>query len=160
MAHGTNLGLLLVAAAGSAGALVWVTVAGIALRAAPCPHDPPLRIGQVKEPLLIVAGCLAFFLLGHGLARLQGFDFPAARSRRSRRRARVIFVQSVLTAFLLLVAGLLAFETYALAVGIWPITYYVRCSDEIAAWAAVPAAAVASFLLGRWLWYPYRHRET
>jgi membrane-anchored protein YejM (alkaline phosphatase superfamily) len=148
-----------VAAASSAAALVWAVAAGIALDKAPCPHDPPLRIGQI-QPILIVIACLAFLVLGHALARLQGLDFIVGRSTRARRRGVTIFVQSILTLFLLLVTILLAFETYALALGIWPITYYVRCSNEIASWAAVPAAVVTCFLLGRWLWYPYRHRET
>jgi hypothetical protein len=67
-------------------------------------------------------------------------------------------LQGALMAFLLLVMGLLGYETYALANmnTYWPITYYVRCANEFATLPTTAGACVVSFLLGQWLWYPQR----
>jgi hypothetical protein len=74
-------------------------------------------------------------------------------------RVRVAaLVLAALTFFLLLVAALLAYETFALANfdRFWPITFYVRCAAEVAPLPTVAGASVICFLLGQWLWYPER----
>lgn len=142
------------------GLALWVLVASLAVQGTPC-HNPPHRVGQ-WPPLLIVAMCAGAFALG----RLAGYwRDPAGRVAAgagpswSRRRVRVaVVVQSALAGFLLLVAILLAYETYSLAQPerLWPITYYVRCANEIATLPTAGGAAVICFLLGHWLWYPRR----
>lgn len=144
------------------GLIVWVAVASLTLHGAPC-SSPPARRGP-WGPEVIVTLCVAFFGLGHlaGYWREPG-ERPRAgadqRPRSWRLRAAAI-LQGVLMAFLLLVVGLLGYETYALAnMHInWPITYYVRCANEFAPLPTTAGACAVCFLLGQWLWYPRRGR--
>ena len=59
-----------------------------------------------------------------------------------------------MTAAVLLIMFLLAFETLTLGLSVWPITYYTRCVNEAARLRALAGAFAFCFLAGRWLWLP------
>lgn len=149
---GAGIGLF-VAAAGLGLAVLWLLGR---LR----DYNPILRAGCESKPQpdptwpppLIILAALTFFAAGAGLSVLQ--------QRRGRRpveppRWTRLLVQGVLAAFLALVAGLLLYETLALAPGsrLAPITYYVRCAQSAAPLWTLAGAAAASGLAGHWLWY-------
>jgi len=150
--------ILLLAAAGIGllALIIWVAVATLSLRSAPC-HTPPVRIGQWPALMTVVVAVLFF-----GLGRLAGYwrepdESPAVlRGGAQRLRVRAALLQVTLTAFLFLVILWLAYETYALANWhlYWPITYYVRCANEVATLPTAAGAWLICFLLGQWLWYP------
>lgn len=60
-------------------------------------------------------------------------------------RVTFIFVFLLLTALMLL-------EVATLYLHVWPITSYVRCSNEASAPLSALGAGIYSFLAGRWLW--------
>jgi hypothetical protein len=68
------------------------------------------------------------------------------------------FFQGLLALFLLVVALLLGYETYAVAhfAEAPPITEYVRCTAATNPWLAGLGTAAISILLGNWIWYPTR----
>jgi hypothetical protein len=65
-------------------------------------------------------------------------------------------LQGLLFLFLLLVALLLGYETYAVAhfTQAPPITEYVRCTAGTHPWLAGIGTAAITVLLGNWIWYP------
>ncbi len=151
------LALMTLAAAGSLGITsVLVFAAARVGRTAPC-SDPPARVGQIP-PLVIIGLAVAAFASGRLAGRLRdpGWSRPTLGASGSRRIPWVIVVQAVLTGFLTLVAALLGFETYALTVkGFWPITFYVRCANDVAPLPTLAGTLTICFLLGHWLWYPW-----
>ena len=67
-------------------------------------------------------------------------------------RGLVLTVKAIATGFLLVATLLNIYEASAFASGVWPITYYVWCSTAASPALALAAAAILSFLVGRWLW--------
>lgn len=147
-------------------ALVYVgvtVVSGVLQPSAARCGNPPARVTSIPQ-LIEVLLCAASFVLGRLTAR------PKVRTREElRRRMRrgdlddqapedrvrtAIWLQGGLTAALLLITLLLAFETVTLALTVWPITFYLRCAAEAAPWRTVIAASAFCFLAGRWLWLP------
>jgi hypothetical protein len=137
---------------------IWVsTGAAQHLNGSPC-GNPPARVSpKFPYPLLIVIVCCAAVLLG----RLAGYlrepvRPPRAGSKTSTSAAtwRIALAQFWVAFFLLVCAGLLAFETFSLAVGIWPITLYVRCANDTQPLPTIGGAFITAFLLGHWLWFP------
>lgn len=161
-----SLGILAVMGLALVGLFVLLLVqAGQPQPAGGC-GDPPPRIGPVKPPAIIAAAGIVAFLLGRlagywrqGGVALRGRPTTLADERPSHRFS-IAFVQSVLTAFLVIVVVLLAYETYSLAnPPLWPITYYVRCANDSSPLATVGGAFVICFLLGQWLWYPWKEED-
>ena len=139
---------------------IWISAGAAAhLNGSPC-GDPPLRISpKFPYPLVIVILCCGSALLG----RLAGYLREPASSPRqagppapSQDRWRAALAQFWVTFFLLVCVASLAFETYSLAVGIWPITFYVRCANDYLPLPTIGGACITAFLLGHWLWFPTR----
>jgi hypothetical protein len=157
-----ELGVLGAMGLGLLAILGWVVAASVSLHGAPC-TNPPSRIGQ-WDPLITVGACLGSFVLGRvaGLSRERRAEPAAshAATRRPRRSNGAILMQGALTLFLLLSAVLLAYETVSLAHldAYWPITFYVRCANQIATFPTTAGACAICFLLGQWFWYPWRAR--
>jgi hypothetical protein len=129
----------------------------------PCPN-PPHRDSNPTQ-LVVVAICLVTFVLGHLSARWgevnrralrpnlePAEDDVRARPEESKRKRDALSVQALLLVFLLEIVGLLIIEASTLSNGVWPITYYVRCSYDAAGWPSTAAAAAILFLVGRWFW--------
>lgn len=161
----------LVLLAAAAGILVWSLVGALAYTMThpgpPCSNPPALQ--AVPPQVVVVAGCLAAFVLGHFTSRLQYVDARHAgrHSRPSRspyqepRRREMLIIQALLLVFLIEVAGLLVIEMVTLSRGVWPITYYIRCAYNAAGVETALGAAAISFLVGRWFWLPRRkHART
>ena len=133
----------------------------------------PKTVGWPTWAAFISAGIVAF-----GLGRLIGLwrDFSnevreheapglAASDEELRvdgrhyRRARTvhIFLASTLT----LLAGLLAYETWAVWNGLpwWAVTDFVRCASSAATWQTLVASTALLFLAGHWLWHPVRRAQ-
>jgi len=137
---------------------IWVsTGAAQHLNGSPC-GDPPGRVSpKFPYPLaIVVLVCGAAFL-----GRLAGYlREPAAGPRSSPGPAtsaagwRLALAQFWVSFFLLVCAALLAFETFTLATGIWPITFYVRCANDYQPLPTIAGACLTAFLLGHWLWFP------
>jgi hypothetical protein len=165
----TSLGLLLLAAGlltyGLGGAIIYTaTHAG-----PPCANPPSVQASPPQ--LVVVAFCVAGFVLGHLTARWQHVEprhlvppaLPAAvgpgfQALLRRRGRQLLLVQALLLVFLLEVAGLLLYELVALSSNRWPVTFYVWCAYDAAGWPTTLAASSICFLLGRWLWPP-RYRR-
>jgi hypothetical protein len=139
---------------------IWVsTTAAQHLNGSPC-GDPPVRVSpKFPYPLVIVILVCGAALLG----RLAGYlREPAGGARTdsgisaSQAARRAALAQFWVAFFLLVCAALLAFETFTLAVGIWPITFYVRCANDYLPLPTIGGAFITAFLLGHWLWYPTR----
>jgi hypothetical protein len=139
---------------------IWVgSGAAQHMNGSPC-DNPPSRVSpKFPYPLPIVVLVCGAALLG----RLAGYlRAPATRPRGSAGTAtsaagwRLALAQFWVAFFLLVCAALLAFETFTLAVGIWPITFYVRCANDYLPLPTIAGACLTAFLLGHWLWFPSR----
>lgn len=136
-------------------AWLWLALAVLGGQPAALCHDPPILEGQLPQ-LVILGASAASFLLG-GLT--SGWPVPpthtpdhqhvqaALQQRRVRMAMRVTFI----FVFLLLTA-LMLLEVATLYLHVWPITSYVRCSNEASAPLSALGAGIYSFLAGRWLW--------
>jgi hypothetical protein len=131
-----------------------------------CQSAPPLR--GPADPLVILALLIASAATGWALGGWRkanraddegegpgGAATHAAEASASRRRT-VAMVQLGLCAFLAVVTAGLAYEAWSLVPDRcrWPLTYYVRWTTKSDPLVALPVAAVLTFLMGRWLWYP------
>lgn len=136
---------------------IWVSTGAVQhLNGSPC-GDPPARVSpKFPHPLVIVVLCCGGVVLG----RLAGYlREPAGRSRAGKAPTwqagwRIALAQFWVAFFLLVCAGLLAFETFTLAAGMWPITFYVRCANDYLPLPTIGGAFITAFLLGHWLWFP------
>ena len=140
-----GLAILVLVLAGRLGDFNPVLRPGCEFKPAPDPTWPP--------PAAVVGGVIAF-ALGRGLAYARERRPPAPPPP----RWTELLVQGVLVLFLGAVAGLLLYETVALAdtSAHAPITWYVRCAASVWPLPAFGATAVVCFLLGHWLWYARR----
>jgi hypothetical protein len=144
--------------------LVWTGMAVTQPSSARC-SNAPARVTSIPQ-LTEVVICVAGFVLGRLTARpkirrrrelmdstveREGLPLPRADVKRARAG---VWAQASLTAALLLITFLLAFETLTLALSVWPITYYTRCANEAAPLRTVAGAFAFCFLAGRWLWLP------
>jgi len=67
-------------------------------------------------------------------------------------RTAVVAVNLGVAGFLFLVTFLLLIEAWTLGHGVWPITYYVRCSMNAGAFISLVGMATFAFVIGRWMW--------
>jgi hypothetical protein len=115
--------------------------------------DPPALTTQV--PQLLILGIAGASFVSGGLSSRwpRGFhpEHPAMTATLERRRVRLVMRLTFVLVFLLLTA-LMLIESYTLYLRVWPITYYVRCSNQASPTLSVLGAATYSFLAGRWLW--------
>ena len=154
--------MLLALAIAIIGLSIFVSVSAAQhLNASPC-GNPPVRVSpQFPYPILIVILCSGAALLG----RLAGYlreraAAPRVAASSPQAGGGALLVQSWVAAFLLVCALLLAFETFTLGVGIWPITFYIRCANYTQAFATIAGACLTTFLLGHWLWFPSKQEKS
>lgn len=124
---------------------------------------PPCVGGMIHRDdatgVKLIAVSVGAFLLGHVVAGWQ----PAAYAKRSpHKRGGVTWrlVHFALTGFLALGALLLLYEAIGLTNynGLQPITHYVRCGKAQSAFYAGAFSSAVMYLLGQFLWYPWRTR--
>ncbi len=139
------------------GIFVWISIALAALggRTGAVCQDPPSLTGQLPQ-LLIVGTSVAAFVVG-GLTSVWPVrpshppTHPHVRDGMAQRRVRMA-VRLALVGLLLIVTGLLLIEFITMTLHVWPITYYVRCSNEAHSPLSALGAGIYAFLAGRWLW--------
>lgn len=114
---------------------------------------------------LVLAVCGASFLVGSLLGRFRGLAHHQQRHRALATSNTLDpletspwALQAALAILLLFIAVALAYEAFAAAGAhghpeFWPITWYVRCADDVAPVWTLLGAAVTSALLGQWLGY-------
>ncbi len=138
--------------------LVSVGFAAVTPSAVAC-HNAPLTATRLPQVLGVLISAVGF-ILGRVTARpkikaraeLMSWTLPGDSQDRLAKAA--LLTQAALTAALLFIAVLIAFEAVTLATGFWPITYYLRCANEVASWQTFAGAFAFCFLVGRWLWLP------
>lgn len=154
--------------------LVLIGWALFALRAPQtCTYDPL----QGFPSFALVSASIAGFVGGHLLGRwieasavvrrpdhdkTPGGGVRGGLNMAAGSRTASLTVQGLLVLFLALSVGLLAYETLALAdtARNWPITYYVRCFAHTNPVPAGVGALALSLLMGQWVWYPARGRDS
>lgn len=134
----------------------WIVSALLNPGAAGC-HNAPLRDSSFPQWVGVLVSSAAF-VAGRVTARPRLADRSVISAKVGpdvKQRARfAVVTQGYLTAALLFIAVLMAFEAITLASSVWPITYYLRCANEAATVRALIGAAAFCFLAGRWLWLP------
>jgi hypothetical protein len=120
-----------------------------------CNPTFPVRNGGYQTWLYVFTA-IGAFALGHlvsqwGIAR-RGLSQTALGEGRWSNRKAVVGVNIGVAIFLFVVTGLLLFEAYTIAHGVWPITYYVRCANDAGPLVSLGGAALYSFVVGRWMW--------
>jgi hypothetical protein len=142
--------------------IAWMIRSAIVADPSTC-SNPPSRTTSIPQ-LVQVGACVAAFVLGRVTARPKLDDRAQVSARsgqpaESKRIRRAIVAQASLTGALLLITWLFLFEMLTLAAGVWPITYYLRCANQVHPGFAVAGAAAFCLLAGRWMWLPATPRE-
>ena len=120
-----------------------------------CNTNFPARRGDYAS-WAYVFGAIALFVLGSvtsqvGIRQRQEPQKELGEGRWANRSA-VVAVDAGVGIFLILVTILMLIEAWTLGHGVWPITYYVRCSADAGALISLVGVAVYSFFIGRWMW--------
>jgi hypothetical protein len=127
------------------------------------PTHLPLIPGWLPWPALVLALCFAGFTAGSLWGHQRGARHVDKRAPRAKRLAGLVSMgapSTVLQLSLVVLFGVgvvaLGWETFAVAhVGAdptrWPITYFVRCADDVVPLQTLAAAIVVSTLVGHWL---------
>jgi hypothetical protein len=154
---------LLASLAGLAAALialayvVVVALNGIGAATSGLCHDPPSLTGSISQGAIVVVSA-ACFVAGHIVSWAGARHRPELNHRLgedawSDRRA-VLVVKTALALILAVLSTLLALEAVMIYRHIWPITLYVRCSNEANSYIALLGVSSFAFLVGRWFWIP------
>ena len=111
-------------------------------------------------PVVLLGASVVGFAIGHASGQFRS-RVEAHRPPPESARVGSRIVQSVLILFLVGGAVLSAYETLSVVPGdstpsFWPISYYVRCVNDVAPVETLLGSAVVAFLLGHWLCYPGR----
>ena len=140
------------------GFVALLVIAGLALLQSHhpvCNTNFPARRGDYPTYVYVFAA-MAMFALG-SLTSSVGIR----RNRRSQQMlgegpwtnpTAVVNVNLAVAIFLFLVTILMLIEAWTLGHGVWPITYYVRCSMNAGAFITLVGVASYAFLIGRWMW--------
>jgi len=112
----------------------------------------------VPTSALFVFGALGAFCLGGLLSHWPASLGPAGGEVTPERRGVAVAVHVSLAVFFTLGVVLVAYETWAEwdPATRWPITSFVRCADRTHTPTSLATAVAVSFLLGKWLWHPWR----
>jgi hypothetical protein len=129
-------------------------------------HNAPFRVTRFPQ-WVGIAVCVGGFVLGRVTARprivsRKELHSPVADGRphpAEQHENFALLIQASLTAALLFIGFLIAFEAVTLGSGVWPITYFMRCASESASWQTLVAAGAFCILAGRWLWLPAIPRD-
>lgn len=135
--------------------LIAVITAMISGSKAPlCDPQFPARIGAVPSWVYVFVA-IAAFALGHGVGQVgirqqKRSVHELGEAEYDGRPAAA--VNAGVAIFLLLVTFALGIEAWTLGHGVWPITYYTRCSTDASAWVALLGSSTYAFVIGRWMW--------
>lgn len=133
------------------------------------PLQPPLPVLDppvIRWAGLVIALCFAGFVVGN----LWGRRRAVAHTRAADPTSGTLgppstLLQVVLVALLAVGAGALVFETLALArvqdqPHFWPITFYVRCANDVLSLPTLVGAVLVSSVVGHLLGYQAKAGET
>jgi hypothetical protein len=136
--------------------LLVIAVRALATAGAPvCNTDFPARRGDYPS-WAYVFGAIGAFVVGSVTAQIgirrQGRSRKELGEGRWANHRAVIAVNAGVAGFLFLVTVLMVIEAWTLGHGVWPITYYVRCSMDAGALISLIGVLSYSFIIGRWMW--------
>lgn len=120
------------------------------------PSNPLWNVPTIGWGGLVVLACGVGFLGGRVWA-----DWRWGRARREAAPVHAA-LQLVLIGLFLFGSVALGYETFSLAGShgnpdLWPITYYVRCADDVAGVPSLLAATIVAVLVGHWFTFePHR----
>jgi hypothetical protein len=120
-----------------------------------CNTNFPARRGDYPSWVFVFAA-IGAFVLGSltsqaGIRREGRPQKELGEGRWTNRRA-IVTVNLGVAGFLFLVTILMLIEAWTLGHGVWPITYYVRCSMNAGAFITLVGVASYAFVIGRWMW--------
>ena len=136
--------------------LIGIVAARIGGATAPvCNPLFPARISSLPSYWYVFTA-IAAFALGHavgqvGIRRQKLPETELGKGSYDGRSAAVA-VNAGVAIFLLVVTILLGIEAWTLGHGVWPITYYTRCSTDASPLLALLGSAIFAFVIGRWMW--------
>jgi hypothetical protein len=136
------------------------------------PHDVSACLTRVGHPppqppsepdwwrVLLLGANVVGFAIGHASGQIRS-RVEAHRPPPESARVGSRIVQGVLILFLVGGAVLSAYEALSVVPDVptpsfWPVSYYIRCVNDVAPVETLLGAAVVAFLLGHWLCYPGR----
>jgi hypothetical protein len=122
------------------------------------PQPPPFAVPVVGWGGFVVAVCTLGFIGGGVWGHERARGHVAAR-RLPTRAAPHTRLQVLLVALFGFGTLALGYETYAVAAGnseLWPITYFVRCANDVVSIPTLLGALLVSTLVGHWLGYEAR----
>ena len=135
----------------------WEVQACITMEGPPPPQPPPPTPDWWRWA--IPATCVVALAVGHATSHVRSrleevrSSDPASALRGSR------IVQSTVVAFLAVGVGLSIYEALSVVPDVapptfWPISYYVRCANDVAPYPTLLGAAIMAFVLGHWFCHP------
>jgi len=129
------------------------------------PPSPPLDPPFLHWSGLVLVACVVGFAGGDLWGRRRALGQGRATDGTDTLEPPSTLLQVLLVAGFLFGAGALAWETFALArvqddPTLWPITFYVRCANDVLGGPTLAGAVLVSTLVGHWLGYQARAGET
>jgi amino acid transporter len=120
-----------------------------------CNTNFPARRGDYPSWVFVFAA-IGAFVLGSVTSQV-GIQKQHRKQKelgegRWRSPKAVVAVNLGVAGFLFLVTILMGIEAWTLGHGVWPITYYVRCSNDAGASITLVGVATYAFVIGRWMW--------
>jgi hypothetical protein len=125
------------------------------------PVDPPL----IHWSGLVILACVVGFFLGDSWGRRRALGQTAATDQPGGTLGRPdTLLQAVLVVLLLGGAGALVWETFALArvqdqPDLWPITFYIRCANDVLSLPTLVGGVLVSTMVGHFLGYQAKAGE-
>lgn len=120
-----------------------------------CSPNFPARRSQYPSSLFVFSGIGAFILgslTSQYQIRRQGRSQEELGKGQWANPSAVVAVNVGVALFLFLVTFLMGVEAWTLGHGVWPITYYVRCSTDAGPLISLVGLASFAFIIGRWMW--------
>jgi hypothetical protein len=124
------------------------------------PVDPPL----IHWSGLVILACVAGFFLGDFWGRRRALGQTAADEPGGTLGPPDTLLQAVLVVLLLGGVGALVWETFALArvqdqPDLWPITFYIRCANDVLSLPTLVGGVLVSTMVGHFLGYQAKAGE-
>jgi hypothetical protein len=129
------------------------------------PASVPLLPGWLPWPVLMLAACFAGFLGGSTWGHRRGWRHAQKHAPNEHRSSSAspismgapsTVVQASLVVLFAVGVVALLWETFAVSHVVadptrWPITYFVRCADDVLPFQTLAVSVVVSTLVGHWL---------
>ncbi|HXM57542.1 MAG TPA: hypothetical protein VOB72_19240 [Candidatus Dormibacteraeota bacterium] len=136
-------------------------VTGPPLQPASPPVDPPF----IHWSGLVILACVAGFVLGDAWGRRRALGQTATTDQYDGTLGPPdTLLQTVLVAMLMGGVGALVWETFALArvqdqPDLWPITFYIRCANDVLSLPTLVGGVLVSTMVGHFLGYQAKAGE-